>query len=90
VRRLPHYDYAADAWVPRCPHGTVCSGCDAAGRCSMAYTPWGEPWDTLAQAALADPAAPPVLAIAAWLHLRRWDSTRLHSLVASAMELQGG
>jgi hypothetical protein len=31
-----HYDIASNQWVPQCPYGDVCTGCDAAGRCSRA------------------------------------------------------
>lgn len=29
----PRYDRACDTWEPQCPHGDICSGCDAAGYC---------------------------------------------------------
>lgn len=28
------YDYERNKWVPQCPYGDVCTGCDAAGRCT--------------------------------------------------------
>lgn len=31
------YDYAEDRWDPQCPHGDLCTGCDAEGRCSRMY-----------------------------------------------------
>lgn len=33
----PTYDHDANKWVPQCPYGDVCSGCDAAGECSRAW-----------------------------------------------------
>lgn len=30
----PTYDYVTNTWTPQCPYGDVCSGCDAAGKCS--------------------------------------------------------
>lgn len=30
----PRYDHVKNAWVPRCPFGDLCSGCDASGGCS--------------------------------------------------------
>lgn len=33
----PRYDHDAHTWVPQCPYGDICSGCDAAGECSRAW-----------------------------------------------------
>lgn len=33
----PHYDHARHAWVPQCPYGDICTGCDAAGECARAW-----------------------------------------------------
>lgn len=35
----PLYDYEKHRWVPQCPYGDICSGCDAAGACSRAPQP---------------------------------------------------
>jgi hypothetical protein len=37
VPRQPYYDHEAHQWVPQCPHGDICTGCDAAGVCSRAF-----------------------------------------------------
>lgn len=34
VTALPLYDRDRHAWVPQCPHGDVCTGCDARGYCT--------------------------------------------------------
>lgn len=31
----PEYDYRMHKWVPQCPYGDVCSGCDVRGYCTM-------------------------------------------------------
>lgn len=49
-------------------------------------SPWGETYDELAEAVLADKNAPPVLALAAFLH-RQGEPTRLRGLVADAVAL---
>jgi hypothetical protein len=35
----PYYDVARNQWVRQCPHGDVCTGCDAVGRCTRASRP---------------------------------------------------
>jgi len=33
---LPTYDHERNEWIPQCPYGDVCSGCDVNGKCSRA------------------------------------------------------
>jgi hypothetical protein len=49
-------------------------------------TTWGESYDELAAAVLEDKSAPPVLAIAAFLH-KHGETKPLRSLVAEAVAL---
>lgn len=51
-------------------------------------TPWGETYADLAEAILADPDAPPVLLLAAFV-FRHGDERGLRSLVAAAVEAEG-
>lgn len=34
VRETPYFDRELRAWVPMCPHGDRCSGCDVDGWCA--------------------------------------------------------
>lgn len=54
--------------------------------CEPDLTPWGESYDDLARAALADREAPPALVMAAFLY-RHGEQVRLRSLVADAVAL---
>jgi hypothetical protein len=49
-------------------------------------TPWGEPYDALAEAALNDKSAPPFLALAAFLH-KHGKPDRFRELIADAVGL---
>lgn len=49
-------------------------------------TPWGESWDDLVEAVLADKAAPPVLALAAF-RAKHGEERPLRDLVAAAVAL---
>ncbi len=44
----PRYNYATNQWEPQCPHGDVCSGCDARGRCTRVIITEDEYLDYLA------------------------------------------
>jgi hypothetical protein len=44
----PRYDYERNQWVPQCPYGDVCTGCDAAGRCTRVILTEDEYLDHLA------------------------------------------
>lgn len=50
-------------------------------------TPWGESYESVAEAAMADPAAPGVLKLAAWLYLHTGSIGTLRSLIEEAVAL---
>jgi hypothetical protein len=52
----------------------------------VSATPWGESYDDLADAVLADKTAPPVLLLAAFLY-RHGDEKRLRKLIGDTAAL---